>query len=626
MTHSSTSSPSFSPSPDTIVFDIETNGLLDELTTCHCITLASLDCKSVDDVKIYHDTEGITPRHGSIAEGLAALAAAPKLAGHNIVGYDMPALDKLFGFKRDIDDLYDTVIWSRFVYSDRRERDFGLADAGKMDRKFIGQHSLASWGNRLGEPKGDPGGDWSTFTQSMADYARQDVVVNVRLYHVLAKRLPEGDGIVWESRFADQLERMARTGVQLDRKAATKLLRHLEDRRELLEEEIQGVFPPLSQPYKPYPSGKPRLMPCKIRGGKHPDKLIPFNPGSRQQLARRLESMYGWVPRELTAKGNPALHEAALMDIAKMYPVAAKVSEYHILQARIGVLQDGNQAYFKLCDENDVLHGRVIHCGTVTGRCAHRSPNTGNVCSIRKPYGKEMREIFIPFEGYRQAGFDADGLELRMLAHYLAPYDDGAYVHAVHAGTKEEGTDAHSLHAAAISTIHPVSRSDSKTVTYGYLYGAGNKLLGGLVQGSARKGGAVRRALEKKITGLDLLQDGLTKAYKRGHVTSLLNQRIAVRHEHATLNSLLQSAGAAVMKLVPVYLEQYLKEDGLVIGSDWIQTGHIHDEVQGSLRPGLEDTFTACVDKAFTSTQLHLNLNVPLVGSADFGGSWADTH
>lgn len=631
MTRSPNSRPDAALSSDVLVFDIETNGLLDELHTVHCIAVASPSADSSEEVLLYHDDPEITPCAGSVKEGVDHLVAhvekGGKLAGQNIIGFDAPALEKLYGVRWRATDLYDTAVWSRLIYSDRRERDFRLKEQDRIDGRYIGQHSLASWGSRLGFPKGDPGGDWETFTQAMADYCRQDVAVNCKLYQVLSKRLPEGDCHVWEARFADQCERMGRRGVQLDRPAAMRLLRELEDRKMALEDEIQEVFPPKFVRHKPYPNGKPRMIMCKYRGEKHPDKMIPFNPGSRQQLARRLSDQFGWVPRELTAKGNPALHEKALMDVARAYPIAAKVAEYHIIRARIGVLSDGDQAYFKLCDDNDVLHGRTIHSGTVTGRCAHRSPNTGNICSIRKPYGKEMRSIFIPFAGYRQAGFDADGLELRMLANRLAPYDGGAYAQSVHSGTKEDGTDVHSLHARAISEIHEVTRDEGKTVTYGWLYGAGDKLLGRLVKGGAKKGAAVRRALTKKIEGMEPLLDELQRQFKaEGSVHSLLGMRVGIRHEHAILNSQLQSDGAAVMKVVPVILDDLLEDAGVIPGKDWLQTGHIHDEVQGSLRPGLEETFANCVDRAFKLTEELLKVQVPLIGSAEFGNSWAQTH
>lgn len=628
MTQSKNSQHESTQSSDVLVFDIETNGLLPELHTLHCIAVAPAGATSPKEVSLYHDNSEITPRQGSTQEGLERLtehvAGGGKLAGHNIIGFDVPALTKLHGVRFLPDDLHDTAVWSRLIYSDRRERDFALNEQGRIEGRYIGQHSLASWGNRLGEPKADYDGGWANFSQEMADYCRQDVVTNCKLYRVLVTRLPENHQI--ESRFADFCERMGRRGVQLDREAAMRLLRRLEERKMELEGDIQLEFPPMFIKHKPYPNGKPRMVMCKHRGEKCEDKMIPFNPGSRQQLARRLSEKYGWVPRELTAKGNPALHEKALMDVAKAYPIAAKVAEYHIIKARIGVLSDGDQAYFKLCDDDNVLHGRTIHSGTVTGRCAHRSPNTGNICSIRKPYGKEMREIFIPFKGYRQAGFDADGLELRMLANRLAPYDDGAYAHSVHAGKKEDGTDVHTMHAEAISEIFPVDRDAGKSVTYAFLYGAGNKMLGRLVKGGAKKGAAVRRALIKKIDGMELLQDKLSADFKRGYVTSLLGMRVGIRHEHAVLNSQLQSDGAAVMKLVPLMLEEYLEEAGIRVGVDYISTGHIHDEVQGSLRPGLEDTFSNCVEKAFNYTQDFLNIQVPLVGSADFGSSWADTH
>jgi DNA polymerase-1 len=161
-------------SEDVLVFDIETNGLLPELHTLHCIAVAPASAKDPEEVLLFHDDPEITPCAGTTQEGVAYLQAhvaqGGKLAGHNIIGYDCPALEKLHGLRFSPEDLYDTTVWSRLIYSDRRERDFRLHEQGRIEGKFIGQHSLASWGNRLGEPKGDPGGDWSTFTQSMADY------------------------------------------------------------------------------------------------------------------------------------------------------------------------------------------------------------------------------------------------------------------------------------------------------------------------------------------------------------------------------------------------------------------------------------------------------------------------
>ena len=315
------------------------------------------------------------------------------------------------------------------------------------------------------------------------------------------------------------------------------------------------------------------------------------------------------------------------MDIARVYPVAGKVAEYQIVRSRISVLQDGPSAYFRLADKNDVLHGRIIHCGTITGRCASRSPNVQNICSVRKPYGKELRSLFVPHKGdYMMAGFDADGLELRCLANALAKYDGGRYAKAVHAGKKEEGTDVHSMHAAAISEIYEVTRDQSKGITYSWLYGGGDRLLGAHVKGGARKGRAVRNALVRKIQGMEMLQGELADAVREGCIYTPLGMRVALRSEHAALNSMLQSMGAAVMKVVPLMLEKHLVEAGVKIGEDFIFGLHVHDEIQASLRRGLEEVYVDCVNKAFKSTEGFLDFQVPLIGETKFGKSWAETH
>ena len=114
------------------------------------------------------------------------------------------------------------------------------------------------------------------------------------------------------------------------------------------------------------------------------------------------------------------------------YPEAKLLSEYLLLDKRLGQLSDGQQAWLKAVDGiTDRIHGRVNTNGTVTGRCTHHSPNMAQVPAVGAPYGKECRSLFGPPEGYYQIGCDASGLELRCLAHYLARYDGGAYAQVV---------------------------------------------------------------------------------------------------------------------------------------------------------------------------------------------------
>jgi len=596
-------------------------------------------CVETGEVFCWHEDPTIQPCAGTIEEGVAYLLTADRWAGHNELEYDSQVLLKLGYIAEnspllDPDKKLDTLILSRLVYSDRKEKDFVLFKQERLEGKFIGQHSLGAWGQRLGNKKGDYDGGWEEFSQAMLDYCVQDVALTTHLLvDVLLPQLPSFSAaglttVQAEHRFALQLFEQEQRGSPLDKEAGMALLERLSIRRAELMEEIKVDFPDLKHPYKPYPNGKPRLMYCKLREGKFDHKLIPFNPNSRKQLAARLTNKHGWVPKELTAKGEPAMHERVLLDLAQIYPEVGRVAEFIIVNNRISILQDGPQGYFKMADENHRLHGRTLHIGTVTHRCAHSKPNKGNVTSIRKPYGKELRSVFIPFPGFIQAGWDADGLELRMLAHYLGRYDGGEYAAAVLHGNKEEGTDPHSLHAKAISTVVDCDRDKGKNFTYAYLYGAGDMKLGKMGGGGKKLGRAIRNAMAENIPGLKaLLRSIQDRVHQPDHsLISLDGRRVGIRHEHAALNSLLQTAGATVMRWVPVLHEGCMVRAGIVPGCDFKQTGHIHDEVQGSLRPGLEAAYQKTLEEAFAKTTDALQLRVPVTGTAEFGKSWADTH
>ena len=607
-----------------LLYDLECDALLDEVTVVHCIALIDVDNDS--EVRAYHDDLTVVPRHGSIQDGLDILESADTLIGHNIIGYDNAVLDKLHGVKIPVEKSWDTLVASRLAYSDRKELDFRLHEAGKIPGNIIGQHSLKAWGIRLGENKMDYDGGFKAFHQTMLDYCLQDVRTNLEVYRHLTAEVTD-ELLLIEQQYVVLLEQARATGVQLDIDKAERLVMELEGRMADLETQIQEAFPPIFVPHKPLANGNPRMVKCKYRGGKFPDKMIPFDPGSRLQLARRLADRYDWTPTQLTHKGNPQLTEDVLTELAKIYPEVAAVAEYHIIKARLGTIRDGNHSYFKLVDYKGRLHGRIHHIGTVTHRASSSAPNMQNVCSVTKPYGKEIRTLFVPHAGYVQMGFDADGLELRMLAHYLGRWDHGAYAQAVVSGDKDAGTDAHSLHAAAISSAVPCDRTQAKTVTYGFLYGAGDGKLGSMFGQDGKLGSRIRSAMRQKIKGLGPLTNQLADVVKtKGSITSLDGRRVGIRSEHAALNSLLQSAGATVMRYVLLFFKEELEARGVVWGRDYLLTGAIHDEYQGSLKPGLEAKADEAVEAAFARTTSYLNLRCPVSGTAAYGQNWLDTH
>lgn len=609
-----------------ILFDIETDGLLPELTRVHVIVLGEVPSKGDVKWKVYHDEPEVAERAGTIAEALQILQDAPALIGHNILSFDLPALSKVYPQFSYSGRVWDTVVMSRFAYSDRKERDFALVKAGKLPGNMVGQHSLASWGARLGYAKGE-WSDWSCLSEGMIEYCVRDCEVNVRLARILLAECRRPDitlagGIEMEHEFAQILEDIERNGARLDMKAAEDLLARLVARKAELEQEIHEVFPPLEVPYKiRKDNGKRTRMFCPVRKGMYDNKLVPFEPNSRQMLAARLQLQRSWIPRELSQKTlKPAMHEQVLLELAEVYPEVQKVMEYYIVRARIGMLETGKSSYLSLADEDGYIHGRVMHIGTVTHRCSHSRPNLGNVTAKGKPYGEEMRRLFIPRPGMIQAGADADGLELCMLGHYLSAYDGGAYIQALMKGNKADGTDPHSIHAQAISTVHPVSRDGGKPITYAFLYGAGDAKLGAMVDGDVTKGKKVRAALLRHVNGLGPLVKELQKRVRQsGNLYPFRERRVGIRSPHSALNTLLQTSGAICMKYFTVYLVEEL-------GNRAILSGHIHDEVQSSILVQDKQAFSDAVRLAGERTTEHLGVAIPLTFSAKFGTNWADTH
>lgn len=551
------------------------------------------------------------------------------MAGHNIRGFDLPCLEKVAGVRLTA-VVEDTLEWSRLCYSDRAEQDWKLVDKGLLSKKSVGKHGLEAWGERLGEPKGECE-DFSVFTQDMLTYCIQDVRVNLKLWEHLASRLPDFisawdgvDTVELEAWFASFCQCLKDEGVPFDTKAAEELLGRLLVRRAELDDQLHAAFPPRKVMYAVNAkTGKQTFRTDPETGEKTDHKLVPFNPGSRQELADRLQEKYGWQPGKFTTSGDVEMVESVLLELAEQYPEAKLAAERFIIQARVGILREGNGSYLNLLGPDKRIHGTILHIGAVTHRCAHRSPNLGNPTSVRKPYGLDMRRLFTAVPGYILAGGDASGLELRMLAHYLGAWDEGAYARVV------DGGDVHTLHRDAIReyTGFAVDRDQTKTIGYAWLYGAGDLKLGSVVGKGAGAGKRIREALRTRIAGMDPLLAGLERRLSTvGSVTSLDGRRVGIRHKHGALNSLLQTAGAVVMRWFLYYLQRNCEGRKIRWWKDYIPHLFVHDEIQGSLRPGLEAEFETAFSAAFDDTRIALGLRVPLKGEIKYGNNWAETH
>jgi DNA polymerase III alpha subunit (gram-positive type) len=160
----------------TLVFDLETNGLLNDVTRIHCIAIYD---STTDEIETYNDEKN---NKYSITEGLNKLLVADTIVGHNIIGYDIPCISKLYNFFTPRCRVVDTLLLSRLYHPNRFELDEEKQYAG-MELQHFGRHSLRAYGYRLGEYKGKFGqtSDWSEWSQEMEDYCVQDVEVTKKL-------------------------------------------------------------------------------------------------------------------------------------------------------------------------------------------------------------------------------------------------------------------------------------------------------------------------------------------------------------------------------------------------------------------------------------------------------------
>ncbi len=351
-----------------------------------------------------------------------------------------------------------------------------------------------------------------------------------------------------------------------------------------------------------------------------------FNPGSRTQIADRLKQKYGWTPDKTTEKGNPILDDDILA--ALPYAEAGPLAEYMLVKKRLGQIADGNNAWLKLVNNDDLcMHGDLVTNGCISGRCAHRNPNMGQVPASYSPYGKECRNLFHAPYNWDLIGVDAKALELRCLAGYLAVWDNGEYARLV----TDDSIDIHTYNQEQFGVE---TRDISKRLLYGMLYGCGATKAGTIIDSNEKDPEVLRQLGSSAINGfmkgvpaLKALKEniGLT-IQSRGYLRGLDQRALFCRSEFKGLNLLLQAAGALIMKQVVINLHKNLDELDLVHGKDWIQHAMIHDEIQLSCPKELTEVVREQAMRAFPQAQEFFGFRCKIEGDSRVGSTWAETH
>ena len=496
---------------------------------------------------------------------------------HNGIGFDVPVVERLWNFTFDRSMVTDTLILSR------------LADPSRS-----GGHSLRNWGNILGFAKGDHE-DWSQLTPQMIDYCLRDVELTEAVYNRLRVEL---DGFSKESQDLEHqvqwiIQGQERNGWLLDQRLCHTLCARFKERMYEIEEELQRVFPPIVEERWSEKTGK-RLK----------DKVTVFNPGSRQQVAERLEAK-GAVWSELTPSGRPQVDEKTLEE-NKHIPEAVLVLEYLLLQKRYAQVS----SWIEHVEEDGRVHGRVTTNGAITGRMTHQTPNMAQVPAGYSQYGEECRRCWTVPTGKKLVGFDASGLELRMLAHYM---DDEEFTNVL----LTEDVHTRNQMAAGLDT-----RPQAKTFIYAFLYGAGDAKIGSIVGGTATHGRKLKQRFLSNTPALESLRERVGVASQRGHLVGLDGRKLWVRSEHSALNTLLQAAGAIVMKKALVILDDYARQWNI----DYKFVGNIHDEVQTEVAAEQAEKFGYLAVECLKAAGIYYKLRCPLDGEYKVGTTWAETH
>ena len=594
----------------TLVFDCETNGLLDKLDTIHCIS-------------IYNVNENYAQLYvgNRIDIAITMLEYADTIIAHNAIGFDVPAIKKIRPNFNPRGRVIDTVLLSRLLYPDIRDRDIQF---GFKDRGIKPNHTLESWGLRLGFPKGDykkeceaEGIDpWASFNPAMGQYCLQDVKIAFELYKKLMTKECSESAIELEHDFALLMQRQEKHGIRFDKAGAVVLLAELTDTHALIKKELQEVFEPFyvgdgeftpkrSNAKTGYVKDAPM---CKV-------KLVDFNPASAAHVVNRLRNKYGWQPTVFTDKtNNPSVTRAVLATLG--FPEARTLHRAEVVQDRREKIAQGQSAYLKL-EKQGRLHGRVNTLGTVSRRCSHSSPNLAQVPSSRAKYGVEFRKLFLPDKGHVLVGCDANGLELRCLAHYMAIWDGGAFAEEAVKG------DVHQRNA----DVFDCSRDTAKTLFYAMIFGAGPRKLAkeaGTTQAEATHMVEQFLAATPAYYSLkETIKDKLDNDYDLYTIDGSI---LRVRSHHSALNFLLQSAGAIIMKRAAVIADEVLQRTPLKPGLDYEFILNVHDELQLTVDPDHADYVGMTLEDSIRDAGLFYNAACEFAGTYKIGTSWLETH
>lgn len=666
----------------TAVVDIETENLNPEKIWC----IVARDVKS-DEVSVFTNVhEDVEQRKlwADYAQGVSLWV------GHNVIGFDIPVINRLSGTKINPRKAIDTVIVSR------------LMDAG-----LPGGHSLDALGQTT-EDKKSSFSDFSHLSQEMVDYCIQDTKVTATLYKKFLPfiRTPKNkEALRVEHDIQIVCGDMHNNGFYFDIDEARKRLETITRLMGVLEQEFQEIFPPAlvevnrikyrvkadGQLYKNVAEAYNKYALC-VRDGEELScrDYVLFDPASPKQRIDRLWDA-GWKPKDMT-KGHKnflreRINDPVRLEKFKRYgwecnennlstlpknapPGASKLAEWLTLEGRRNMLTQWVEAYN---EETHRVHGSFLGIGSWTGRMSHNKPNAANIFSpSNHPYKKDgqwfaevgdkeislgpdslswtaahdaahhhrlkLAEYKSPIDrvkgefdgplracwgvppGRWQVGTDAEGIQLRVLAHTL---NNPEYTFAIVEGKKEDKTDIHNVNMRALGHVCK-SRNDAKTFIYAWLLGATAPKVADILGCNVNQATSAMNSFLNNIDGLKKLKEWqIPTWFRRGGFEGLDGRHVKCRYERLMLAGILQNGESVVMKHATILWRTELKKAGI-----WFRhVNFVHDEWQTECL-SLEDAEEIARVQRWSIEEVgrKFNMRCALAGSSDIGRNWAECH
>jgi DNA polymerase I-like protein with 3'-5' exonuclease and polymerase domains len=607
-----------------LAFDIEADALLDAATKAHCVAVADLDSDQIDE---YGPEQ--------IPAALEHLARADYLTGHNICGYDLPLLHKLYNWGPASGcAIVDTLVTSRLILPHLDDLDAQATAMGDPALgKSRGRHSLEAWGVRLGIAKIGAGiEDFAEWSPEVQERCVGDATICKALWQFLQPDGYSQQALALEHRTAPICNCITVDGVPFDREAAEPLRQRWEARLTELEARLERQLP-------------------------------GTNPSSRLQIGRLLEAR-GWVPERRTEKtGQAVIDDELLESLPAIYPEFAGLAEHNLLRRRLAQLAHGKEAWLKHVGPDGRIHGGLVPIGTPHSRAKHLSPNLAQVPNAKKgaAYAAECRALFRAPTGWTFVTCDQANLQDRAFAHHLAEFDRGAYARAFLNGVDQHWESAIALGLVPAGTerdkgskLHTAIRESAKRFRYGFLFGAGNKKAGRIVYDSVRAVDQInatfalqqkffgsashpgegiltevgRQARDRFMTatpGLQHLRASLeAQVTRRGWLLGLDGRRVPTRAQYTALNYAVTSAEAIICKrwLVQVFSELCARFRYGWSG-DAVITLWIHDEIAVCCRTEIAEQVGEILVRHAREPGEFYGFKVPLDADYKIGSSWA---